>query len=57
MEVMGISNVPLPATNDFLVIGNIRVYFGAIFRSGVTYEPNRSSLSIGRKRNATGEVG
>lgn len=56
MEVIGILNVPPPATNGSLVISNIRVYqyFGAIFRTGVTYEPSRSSLSIGRKRNAMG---
>lgn len=53
MKVMEVSNVSPPsATNGSLVIGNIRVCFGAIFRSGVTYEPNRSLLSIERKRNA-----
>lgn len=41
MEVMGKSNVPPPAANGSLTIGYIRVYFGAIFRPGVTCEPNR----------------
>jgi len=54
LEVMRISNVP--SLNGPLLIGN-RIYFGAIFHSGVTYEPNRSSLAIGRKRNATGKEG